>query len=87
VDFYLLKRGKFKVEELYTMSERGRYWYSNGVNWRAVAALLPAAAIAVACVMLPSLEGAGNFSWFIGAGLGALFYRIIADKNSVANFA
>jgi NCS1 family nucleobase:cation symporter-1 len=37
--------------------------------------------------MLPSLEGAGNFSWFIGAGLGALFYRIIADKNSVSNFA
>jgi nucleobase:cation symporter-1, NCS1 family len=87
VDFYLMKRGKFKVEELYTTSETGRYWYSNGVNWRAVAALLPAAAIAVACVMLPSLEGAGNFSWFIGAGLGALFYRIIADKNSISNFA
>ena len=87
VDFYLLKRGKFKVEELYTTSATGRYWYSNGVNWRAVGALLPAAVIAVACVMIPSLEGAANFSWFIGAGLGALFYRIIADKNSVSNFA
>jgi nucleobase:cation symporter-1, NCS1 family len=87
VDFYLMKRGKFKVEELYTTSETGRYWYSNGVNWRAVGALLPAAAIAVACVMIPSLDGAANFSWFIGAGLGALFYRIIADKNSVSNFA
>jgi NCS1 family nucleobase:cation symporter-1 len=87
VDFYLMKRGKLNVDELYTTSENGRYWYSNGVNWRAVAALLPAAAIAVACVMIPSLQGMANFSWFIGAGLAGLFYRMIADKNSVSNFA
>ena len=40
-------------------------------------ALLPAAVIAILCVMLPSLGGAANFSWFIGAGLGALFYRAL----------
>jgi len=87
VDFYLMKRGALKVDELYTMSENGRYWYSGGVNWRAVAALLPAALIAIVCVMTPSLQGMANFSWFIGAGLGAIFYRMIADRASKANFA
>ncbi len=31
--------------------------------------------------MLPSLEGAANFSWFIGAGLGAAFYYFLADRK------
>jgi NCS1 family nucleobase:cation symporter-1 len=39
--------------------------------------LLPAALIAVICVMVPGLDGCANFSWFIGAGLGALFYRLL----------
>jgi len=52
------------------------------VNRRAVAALLPAAAIAVASVLIPSLAGAANFSWFIGAGLGAIFYWFLADRKA-----
>jgi nucleobase:cation symporter-1, NCS1 family len=87
VDFYMMKKGGVKVDDLYTTSASGRYWYTNGVNWRAVAALLPAAAIAVACVMVPALQGSANFSWFIGAALGGVFYRILADKTSPAHQA
>jgi NCS1 family nucleobase:cation symporter-1 len=87
VDFYLIKKGGMKIDDLYTTSEAGRYWYANGVNWRAVAALLPAAAIAVACVMIPALQGSANFSWFIGAALGAVFYLMLADRNARANRA
>jgi nucleobase:cation symporter-1, NCS1 family len=64
-------------DELYSMSERGRYWYRAGVNWRAVGALLPAAAIAIACVLTPSLEPLANFSWFIGVALAGLFYWLV----------
>jgi nucleobase:cation symporter-1, NCS1 family len=81
LDFYLVKRGKLVVDDLYTVSEEGKYWYTKGVNRRAVMALLPAAVIAILCVMLPSLEGAANFSWFIGAGLGAVFYYFLADRK------
>ncbi|WP_322051328.1 NCS1 family nucleobase:cation symporter-1 [Paraburkholderia bannensis] len=77
VDFYLVKRGRLAVDDLYTVSPKGAYWYSNGVNWRAVMALLPAAVIAIVCVMVPALSNAANFSWFIGAALGALFYRVL----------
>ncbi|SMG06565.1 NCS1 family nucleobase:cation symporter-1 [Paraburkholderia susongensis] len=78
VDYYLVKRQKIVLDDLYTVSPNGSYWYRNGVNHRAVAALLPAALIAVICVMVPGLDGCANFSWFIGAGLGALFYRVLA---------
>jgi len=77
VDFYLVKRGRLAVDDLYTVSPKGAYWYRNGVNWRAVAALLPAAVIAILCVMVPSFSGAANFSWFVGAALAALFYRAL----------
>jgi NCS1 family nucleobase:cation symporter-1 len=50
------------------------------VNYKAVSALLPAALIAVICVMVPSLDGMANFSWFIGAGLAAVFYRVLTLK-------
>ncbi|KIG10449.1 permease for cytosine/purines uracil thiamine allantoin [Burkholderia sp. MR1] len=81
IDFYLVKRGTLAVDDLYTTSETGKYWYTKGVNRRAVMALLPAAVIAILCVMLPSLEASANFSWFIGAGLGALFYWMLADRK------
>ncbi len=78
VDFYLVKRGALRRDDLYTTSADGAYWYRDGVNRRAIAALLPAAAIAVACVMAPALSGLANFSWFIGAALGGAFYRALA---------
>jgi NCS1 family nucleobase:cation symporter-1 len=78
VDYYLVKRQKIVLDDLYSVEPNGTYWYRNGVNYRAVAALLPAALIAVICVMVPGLDGCANFSWFIGAGLGAVFYRALA---------
>ncbi|WP_175811128.1 cytosine permease, partial [Burkholderia anthina] len=66
VDFYLVKRGALKRDDLYTLAETGAYWYRGGVNRRAVYSLLPAAVIAIACVMVPALSGLANFSWFVG---------------------
>jgi len=81
VDYYLIKRRQVDVADLYSMSPHGRYWYRNGVNRNAVKALVLAAAICVACVMLPQLRAAADFSWFIGAALGALFYLGLARKG------
>ena len=78
VDFYLIKRQQIAVDDMFSMSPAGRYWYEHGVNRSAVYALAPAALIAILCVIVPALHGFANFSWFIGVGLGALFYRLLA---------
>ncbi|AYR26352.1 NCS1 family nucleobase:cation symporter-1 [Herbaspirillum rubrisubalbicans] len=80
-DYYLVKQRQVKVEDLYTLRPEGRYWYTNGVNRNAVKALILAAAVCVACVMLPQLRKAADFSWFIGAGLGAVFYLMFVRKR------
>ena len=80
-DYYLVKQGQVKVEDLYTMRPEGRYWYTNGINRDAVKALVLAAAVCVACVMLPQLRKAADFSWFIGAALGSVFYLMFTRKR------
>ena len=37
-DYYLIKKKKLNVHELY--KDHGIYWYDNGWNWRAYAALI-----------------------------------------------
>lgn len=87
VDFYLIKRQQIARDELFSMSAKGRYWYANGVNRVAVAALIPAAAIAVACVIVPALHPLANFSWFIGVAVAGLVYLLVARSAPMATAA
>lgn len=42
IDYYYIKRRHVVVHDLYSTSREGSYWYRHGVNWKAVAALIPA---------------------------------------------
>ncbi|MNZ48654.1 putative allantoin permease [compost metagenome] len=82
VDYYLLRRGRVNLPELYTESREAAYHYTRGVNPRAIAAFLPAALIAIVLAMLPAFETLSPFSWFFGAGLAGLIYYAIADRRA-----
>lgn len=81
VDYYLVKKGNVLVRDLYNPNPDGRYWYANGVNLRAVAALVPAGLPAVGAILAPGDTGISNFSFFIGAGSAALLYAWIERKT------
>jgi NCS1 family nucleobase:cation symporter-1 len=84
VDFYIVKRERIDVDAMFTMSPAGRYWYDSGVNRNAVVALVPAAVVAIACVIVPVLHPLANFSWFIGVAIAAGVYRFLARGAVVA---
>ena len=44
-------------------------------------ALIPSALISLVFAFLPALHVVSAFSWFIAAGLGAVFYYLIAPKG------
>ncbi|HEY7197544.1 MAG TPA: NCS1 family nucleobase:cation symporter-1 [Gaiellaceae bacterium] len=46
-DYWVLRREHLELSELYSANPRGRYWYSNGFNWRALVAVVVAVAPAV----------------------------------------
>jgi nucleobase:cation symporter-1, NCS1 family len=77
IDYYRLKGQKVVLQDLYTMSPAGAYWYSHGFNLSAVYALIAASLVSFLCVMVPALSWLANFSWFVGVAAGALFYRML----------
>jgi NCS1 family nucleobase:cation symporter-1 len=82
-DYYLIKGQRIDVDALYSMHKTGRYWYKNGVNPKAVAALVPAALIAILMVLIPAFSSFANFTWFIGCGIAALIYIAINRREAI----
>ncbi|MFC9998881.1 NCS1 family nucleobase:cation symporter-1 [Nocardia sp. NPDC127526] len=80
-DYYLVRNRVIVVDDLFTMSERGSYWYRKGVNPVAVIATVVGAVFAVFPVLakdLPGMHTAAQYSWFIGCGLALVVYYGLA---------
>jgi NCS1 family nucleobase:cation symporter-1 len=72
--YYLGAKQRIAVDDMYTLSPTGRYWYRNGFNPNAVATV---ASTGVVTVLLSLFAGVGNFGWFIGCGLGFLVFAVL----------
>ena len=84
-DYYLIKKRRVVVDDLYTLSPTGRYHYYKGYNPVAITATLVGAVVGVVIVFGAS-SGVAAYTWFICAGIGfALHYLGTAVyKNSVS---
>ncbi|WP_328538566.1 NCS1 family nucleobase:cation symporter-1 [Streptomyces sp. NBC_00344] len=80
-DYWLLRKSRVNVPDLYTEGAQGEYHYRRGFNPRAVWAFVPSAAIAVVVALVPVFGEVAGFSWFIGAILAAVLYAVIADRT------
>ncbi|WP_136609353.1 NCS1 family nucleobase:cation symporter-1 [Sinomonas albida] len=79
--YFVVSKQRIWVEDMYTMSPKGRYWFVNGVNPNAVAATLISGLPAIASVILPTILGQAqwisDYSWFIGCGLGFVAFTAL----------
>ncbi|MGW5456745.1 NCS1 family nucleobase:cation symporter-1 [Nocardia sp. NPDC003979] len=79
-DYYLVRKQKVIVDDLFTMSERGSYYYRKGYHPAAIVATAVGAGVAVFPVLangLPGMHTAAQYSWFIGCGLGFVTYYLL----------
>jgi NCS1 family nucleobase:cation symporter-1 len=83
-DYYFVRRQHVDVDELYTLRPTGRYWYSKGYNPAAVWTMIPSALAPIACVVIPSLQWLGNYSWFIGMGIGLVLYPVLMRRQQAS---
>lgn len=74
IDYFLVRRRNIDIDDLYSDSPKGKYWYSNGFNLKAIYSLVFAGVLSVSAAMIPLLEAIAPFSWFIGAIFGGVFY-------------
>jgi len=72
--YYLAAKQRIAVDDMYTLSPTGRYWYRNGWNPNAV---LTVAATGVVAILLSLFTGIGDFGWFIGCGLGFAMFALL----------
>jgi NCS1 family nucleobase:cation symporter-1 len=90
--YYVVAKQRVWVDQLFSMKETGRYWYTRGFNPNAIWATAIAGVPAVASVVVPKLLldlGAttvdatwiGNYSWFLGCGLGFLAFWALERSN------
>jgi NCS1 family nucleobase:cation symporter-1 len=96
VDYWLLRRARLDLEELYRPGEGGEYWFSNGYNWRALAAaaagvipvlpgFLHAATTEGGVVANPDfLDELYRYGVFVAFGIAAVSYLGLTRAQSVA---
>jgi len=86
-DYYLVRKQKVVVDDLFTMSPEGRYFYRKGYNPPAIIATAIGAAVAMIPVLWtngPGMATTAQYSWFIGMALGLVVYRVLAPRMHVA---
>ncbi|MGY4709823.1 NCS1 family nucleobase:cation symporter-1 [Mycolicibacterium sp. CBM1] len=86
-DYYLVHKQRVAVDDLFTMSKSGSYWYTNGYNPVAVIATAVGAVLAVVPVLLGGwvygMHTAAQYSWFIGCGVAFALYYLLATRSSM----
>jgi NCS1 family nucleobase:cation symporter-1 len=87
-DFYIVRKQKVSVDDLFTMSPSGRYFYRKGYNPPAIIATAVGAVVAVIPVLWahgPGMHTTAQYSWFIGMALGFVVYTLLAPRMKVAS--
>jgi NCS1 family nucleobase:cation symporter-1 len=89
--YYQISKQRVWVDDMFVMSTSGRYWFRNGYNPNAVAATIIGGVPAIAMVLAAGiafgdsdnmlLSHGGDFSWFVGCGLGFLSFWLLEKYN------
>jgi NCS1 family nucleobase:cation symporter-1 len=72
VDYWLIRRQRLDLVDLYSADPNGQYWYTAGFNWRAIAAVV----VAVLPVVPGFIDAAttANFNGFVDPSIWQRFY-------------
>ena len=91
-DYYIIKKQKIDVDDLFSDSTSGKYHYNNGFNGKGMLAWVLSGYIAVGTVwpnilvfglddFFANLGGGGGYAWMIGAALGAVIHLAISNRG------
>jgi len=78
-DYYLLRRARLKLDDLYCRN--GTYEYDGGVNWRAVIALGVGIAVALLGLVVAPLRFLYDYAWFVGFAVAGGVYLALMQRS------
>jgi NCS1 family nucleobase:cation symporter-1 len=77
-DYFVVRGRMLNADALYLRS--GVYEYSNGFNYRALAALALGVTVALVGLLIPSLRWLYDYAWFVGFLVSAVAYTMLMGK-------
>ena len=91
-DYYIIKKQKIDVDDLFSDGKNGKYHYNDGFNGKGMLAWVLSGYIAVGTVwpnilvfglddFFANLGGGGGYAWMIGAALGAVIHLAISNRS------
>jgi len=83
VDYYLIRRQKFSIRDMYLPTPESIYYYNKGVSRYALFALIPSAIVSLSVALLPTFSAIRDFGWFIGAPLAGIIYFVLANNRVI----
>jgi NCS1 family nucleobase:cation symporter-1 len=83
--YYVVIKQKVEVDEMFTLSPSGSYFFRKGYNPNAIWATAIGGVPAICTVLIPSLSGIADYSWFIGCGLGFVALVALERQNPIAS--
>ena len=81
VDYYVIKKQRIDINQLFSSKKGGKYYYNNGWNQKAFVAWGIAGIFSVLTVWHPSLSSLGGYAWIIGAALGTVIHLMLSGKK------
>jgi len=81
VDYYVIKKERIDVNQLFSSKKGGKYYYNDGWNQKAFVAWGIAGVFSVLTVWHPALSSLGGFAWIIGAALGTVLHLMLSGKK------
>ncbi len=81
VDYYLCRKQHVFVDDLYTDSPVGLYYYRRGINPRALVSLLISSAFSIPLAVVPAWHEYSWLAWFVGAGLAGGLYALLPGRQ------
>lgn len=85
IDYYLIRKQRINVQDLFSAEPGGTYHYSKGWNIRALAAFGLASVFSVATVWEPAMKDLTGFAWIFGAALGAVLHYLLMGRSAQAD--
>lgn len=86
-DYYLIRKQRIHVQDLFTREPAGAYHYTAGWNRVAIAAFGIAAIFSVATVWVPALAALSGFGWVIGAAIGGALHVVLMRRARLGGAA
>jgi NCS1 family nucleobase:cation symporter-1 len=78
-DYFVIRKQRLSVRDLYRRN--GLYEYDNGINGKAVVALVVGIAVALLGLAVPALRLLYDYAWFVGFGVSGVVYLVTVQRS------